>query len=72
MRVTDWLITILMLLFTSLGFAQDGTVDIEGTKDHALMSRLSSYYISVYETYEFSSYTSPYFEAENVWEGHAG
>ena len=40
MRATGWLITVLMLLFTSLGFAQDDEVDVAGAKDHALMSRL--------------------------------
>lgn len=69
MRATGWLIIVLMLLFTSLGFAQDDEVDVAGAKDHALMSRLPGYYIGEYETYDFNSYTSPYFEGENVWEG---
>ena len=58
-----------MLLFTSLGFAQDDEVDVAGAKDHALMSRLPGYFIGEYETYDFNAYTSPYFEGENVWEG---
>ena len=69
MRTTGWLVTILILLFTAVGFAQDDEVDVEGSKDHPLVSRLPSYYISEYESYDFNSYTSPYFEGENVWEG---
>ena len=69
MRATGWLIIVLMLLFTSLGFAQDDEVDVAGAKDHALMSRLPGYFIGEYETYDFNAYTSPYFEGENVWEG---
>ncbi len=69
MRKVGWLVSVALLLFTAMGFAQDGEVDVEGSKDSPMMSRLPSYYISEYTLNDFDSYTSPYFEGENVWEG---
>jgi len=44
----------LSLLTTAAAFAQN---DIAGSKDHPLFSRLPGFYIAVYETSDFNSYT---------------
>ena len=69
MYKNSWFITLFLLLFVTLGFAQESEVDVEGSKDYPLMSRLPGYYITEYTANDFDRYTSPYFDKENVWEG---
>ena len=61
-----WLI---LLVFTSISFAQE--IDKKGSKDNQLLSRIPGYYISEQTNKDFDSYTSPYLEKDNVWEGKA-
>jgi OOP family OmpA-OmpF porin len=56
-----------ILILTSISFAQE--TDIEGSKDHPLLSRIPNYYISSQANKDFDSYTSPYLDKDNVWEG---
>ena len=58
---------VLFLTLCSVSFAQE--VDKEGAKDHLLLSRIPGYYISDQSNKDFDSYTSPYIETDNVWEG---
>ncbi|MDP2829756.1 MAG: OmpA family protein [Sulfuricellaceae bacterium] len=56
-----------MLIFSSISFAQEK--DAKGSKDHPLLSRIPSYYISDQANKDFDRYTSPYIDKDNVWEG---
>jgi len=56
-----------ILILTSISFAQE--TDVEGSKDHPLLSRIPNYYISSQANKDFDSYTSPYLDKDNVWEG---
>jgi outer membrane protein OmpA-like peptidoglycan-associated protein len=58
---------ILLLMFAALVGAQES--DPKGSKDHPLLSRIPGYMISEQANIDFDSYTSPYLEKENVWEG---
>lgn len=58
---------ILLLIFAALAGAQES--DPKGSKDHPLLSRIPGYMISEQANTDFDSYTSPYLEKENVWEG---
>ena len=58
---------VLFLTLCSVSFAQE--VDKEGAKDHPLLSRIPGYYICDQSNKDFDSYTSPYIETDNVWEG---
>ena len=58
-----------LLLCAALCFAQDNEFDVEGARDYKLVSRLPGYYISSYTVNDFDSYTSPYIQEDNVWEG---
>ena len=69
MCLKSWFVSLFILLFATIGFAQEPEIDIEGSKDYPLMSRLPGYFITEYTVNDFDSYTSPYFEKENVWEG---
>ena len=60
-----------LLLCATFCLAQDGEVDMEGAKDYKLMSRLPGYYISDYTVSDFDSYTSPYIQEDNLWEGES-
>jgi outer membrane protein OmpA-like peptidoglycan-associated protein len=60
---------LLVLLTASFGYAQD-EVDIKGSADHPLFTRMPGYYISEYEVKEFDRFESSYMTgAEAVWEG---
>lgn len=56
-----------ILILTSVSFAQE--TDKEGSQDHPLLSRIPNYYISDQTIKDFDSYTSPYLDKDNVWEG---
>ncbi|MBA4311998.1 MAG: hypothetical protein C0417_05150 [Chlorobiaceae bacterium] len=56
-----------ILISSSVSFAQEK--DKEGSKDHPLLSRIPNYYISDQANKDFDSYTSPYIDKDNVWEG---
>lgn len=44
--------------------------DLQGAKDHPLLTRMPGYYIEGYEVKDFDSYVSPYLpESEGTWEG---
>ena len=56
-----------ILICSSISFAQEA--DVQGSKDHTLLSRIPNYYISEQANKDFDSYTSPYIDKDNVWEG---
>jgi OOP family OmpA-OmpF porin len=56
-----------MLFFSAIAFAQEK--DVKGAKDHPLLSRIPNYYITEQANKDFDSYTSPYIDKDNVWEG---
>jgi outer membrane protein OmpA-like peptidoglycan-associated protein len=67
MKKISALLALAILIFSSISFAQEE--DKEGSKDHPLLSRIPSYYISEQIIKDFDVYTSPYIETDNVWEG---
>jgi len=67
MKKLSTLLGLTILILTSISFAQE--TDQEGTKDHPLLSRIPSYYIGEQVIKDFDSYTSPYLDKDNVWEG---
>ncbi len=56
-----------IIICSSISFAQEA--DVKGSKDHTLLSRIPNYYISEQANKDFDSYTSPYIDKDNVWEG---
>ena len=51
------------------GFSQN-EVDIKGSQDHPLFTRMPGYYISDYDVKDFDKYTSPYLSGQDQnWEG---
>jgi OmpA-OmpF porin, OOP family len=56
-----------ILIYSSVLFAQEQ--DKKGSQDHPLLSRIPNYYISDQANKDFDSYTSPYIDKDNVWEG---
>jgi len=59
------------LFFLILGFMSAQEEDVEGSKDHPLLSRMENYYISGYEELEYASHE--FYDAEDneyVIEGH--
>ena len=56
-----------ILIFSSVSSAQEK--DMKGSQDHPLLSRIPNYYISLQTKKDFDSYTSPYIDKDNVWEG---
>jgi OOP family OmpA-OmpF porin len=59
----------LFCLITGLAFSQEE--DVEGSKDHPLLSRMENFYISGYEEFEYESHD--FYDAEDneyVIEGH--
>ena len=66
------IIGLLLVLFTaSVGYTED-EVDIKGSADHPLFTRMPGYYISEYEVKDFDKFESSYITgAEAVWEGKA-
>ena len=69
MRPKSWFVLLVILLFAVTSFAQEAEVDVKGSKDYPLMSRLPGYFITEYTVNDFDSYTSPYIDKDNVWEG---
>jgi OmpA-OmpF porin, OOP family len=58
----------LVLFAASFGFAQD-EVDVKGSADHPLFTRMPGYYISDYDVKDFDRYESYMTGAEAIWEG---
>lgn len=59
------------LFFLVIGFTLAQEEDVEGSKDHPLLSRMENYYISEYEEFEYDSHE--FYDAEDneyVIEGH--
>jgi len=59
------------LFFLIIGSASAQEEDVEGSKDHPLLSRMENYYISGYEEFEYDSHE--FYDAEDneyVIEGH--
>jgi OmpA-OmpF porin, OOP family len=67
MKKISLFLVLSIFIFSSISFAQEK--DMEGTKDHPLLSRIPNYYISDQANKDFDSYTSPYIDQDNVWEG---
>jgi OOP family OmpA-OmpF porin len=60
---------LLALFAATTGFAQD-EVDVEGSADHPLFTRMPGYYISDYEVKDFDKYESNFLTGEDAaWEG---
>lgn len=57
----------MFLLCTSTAHAEE--TDKKGSRDSQLLSRIPGYYISEQINKDFDSYTSPYLDKDNVWEG---
>lgn len=63
------LIGVLLLMFAvSFADAQE-EVDVKGSADHPLFTRMPGYFISDYEAKEFDQYDSYMTGAESTWEG---
>jgi OOP family OmpA-OmpF porin len=64
------IVGLLLFLFAAQsGFAQS-EVDVKGSQDHPLFTRMPGYIISNYEVMEFDKYTSPYLSGQDEnWEG---
>lgn len=63
------LFCIAVVLTLTLGMAQEEK-DIEGGKDHPLLSRMPGYFLSGSEVKDFDSYTSAYLTGDDArWEG---
>jgi len=61
----------IFLLFLVTGFVFAEEEDVEGSKDHPLLSRMKNYYISDYEEFQYDSHE--FYDAEDneyVIEGH--
>ena len=67
MKKFSAILGLVILMLASISFAQE--TDIEGSKDHPLLSRIPNYYISSQANKDFDSYTTPYLDKDNVWEG---
>jgi|WetSurMetagenome_2_1015567.scaffolds.fasta_scaffold73441_1 OmpA-OmpF porin, OOP family len=67
MKKISVLLVLAVLICSSVSFAQEE--DKEGSRDHPLLSRIPNYYISDQANKDFDSYTSPYIDKDNVWEG---
>jgi outer membrane protein OmpA-like peptidoglycan-associated protein len=60
--------SLFLLLQANAALAQEK--DVEGGRDHPLMTRMPGYYLSAYEQKEFDSYEAPYPGNEEArWEG---
>jgi len=59
--VKSFLGIFLMILLVALVFAQEQ--DLEGSKDHPLLSRMKNYYISEYEEFDYDSHQ--FYDAED-------
>jgi len=69
LRTKTSILISLSILMTGFVFAQQK--DVEGSKDHPLVSRMENYYISGYEEFEYESHD--FYDAEDneyVIEGH--
>jgi OOP family OmpA-OmpF porin len=64
------IVGLLLVLFArSPGLAQN-EMDVDGSLDHPLFTRMPGYYISDYNVKEFDKYTSPYVTGrDGEWEG---
>ncbi len=69
MKKIATLVGLIFFIFTSISYAIE--TDKKGSKDSPLLSRIPNYYIGEQVVKDFDSYTSPYLEKENVWEGKA-
>jgi OmpA-OmpF porin, OOP family len=67
MKSVSVFLVLAVLIFSSISLAQEK--DKKGSKDHPLLSRIPNYYISDQTNKDFDSYTSPYIDKDNVWEG---
>jgi OOP family OmpA-OmpF porin len=67
MKERATLVGLLFLVFAQISYSQE--IDRKGSKDHPLLSRIPGYYISEQINKDFDSYTSPYLDKDNVWEG---
>lgn len=67
MKKVSLFFVLALLLVSSVAFALEK--DAKGSKDHPLLSRIPNYYISEQANKDFDSYTSPYIDKDNVWEG---
>ena len=67
MKKIATLVGLIFFIFTSISYAIE--TDKKGSKDSPLLSRIPNYYIGEQVVKDFDSYTSPYLEKENVWEG---
>jgi len=67
MKKISVFLVLAILIFSSISFAQEE--DVKGSQDHPLLSRIPNYYISDQANKDFDSYTSPYIDKDNVWEG---
>jgi outer membrane protein OmpA-like peptidoglycan-associated protein len=63
-------ITLLLLIALPLTLRAQEEKDIEGGKDHPLLTRMPGFYIDKYEVKDFDSFQSAYLEGKaGLWEG---
>jgi OmpA-OmpF porin, OOP family len=67
MKKISVFLVIVFFICSSISLAQEN--DKKGSQDHPLLSRIPNYYISDQANKDFDSYTSPYIDKDNVWEG---
>ncbi len=67
LRITA-LVALAVTLLAAAGFAQEA--DVEGSKDHPLLSRMPGYYISRYEDMQFDTHTFLVAGSQVPVEGH--
>lgn len=61
------LVIALLTACVTIGSAQ---ADLQGAKDHPIITRMPGYYIEGYEVKDFDTHVSPYLpESEGTWEG---
>ncbi len=68
--MTRHLALAILLLIPFSGALAQPEQDVEGGKDHPLLSRMPGYYLSQYETKDFDAYTTAYLSGKDAqWEG---
>jgi OmpA-OmpF porin, OOP family len=69
--MTRYISLAILLLIPLLGALAQPEKDVDGGKDHPLLSRMPGYYLSQYETKDFDVYTTAYLTGKDVqWEGN--
>ena len=64
------IVALLALTVPTVSFAQEEEKDIEGGKDHPLLTRMPGFYLAKYDVKDFDSFQSGYIDGpDGRWEG---